>query len=321
MSQALPPLPALRAFEAAARHANFARAAAELNVTPGALSHQIRGLEALLGLPLFERQARGVALTPAGRTLQPGLLAGFAQIRDAVAALRARSPGGVLVVSTPPGFTSKWLAPRLHRFALAHPDIELRVASSSAYANFVSDGVDAAVRSVPASQPVDAGLHAEKLVDDELVAVCAPQWLAGARRRTAPDLRRVPLIHDEQLAGHAEVPTWGHWFSAAGLAPPPLDKGLRFSSADHATEAAVQGAGLLLAHAVMAHDELRNGRLVMPAAVVLPVPRSYCFVCPKAQLARPAVRRFRDWLRAEFAAMADIASLGPAPALRRRPPR
>ena len=146
MSRALPPLNALKAFEAAARHANFARAARELSVTPGALSHQIRGLERLLGVALFERQARGVTLTPQGRTLYPGLLHAFALIRDSVNALRASASSSVLVVSTPPGFTSKWLAPRLYRFAQAHPDIELRVASSAAYANFANDGVDVAVR-------------------------------------------------------------------------------------------------------------------------------------------------------------------------------
>src|SRR5512146_2048911 len=126
MPKGLPPLTALRAFEAAARHANLARAALELNVTPGALSHQVRALEALLGATLFERQARGVALTPQGRLLYPGLAAGFGLIGDAVQALRASARSGVLVVSTPPGFTSKWLAPRLYRFAEAHPEVELR---------------------------------------------------------------------------------------------------------------------------------------------------------------------------------------------------
>src|SRR5688572_13209051 len=197
VSQALPPLNALRAFEAAARHANFARAALELNVTPGALSHQVRGLERLLGVVLFERQARGVRLTAAGRTLYPGLVSAFALIRDAVGALRTGMHSHVLVVSTPPGFTSKWLAPRLYRFAQSHPDIELRIASSAAYANLQADGVDVAVRSVPADRPPEAALEYEKLVDDQLVVVCSPQLLSGIGRSRRPDLRRAALIHDD----------------------------------------------------------------------------------------------------------------------------
>lgn len=304
MLKPLPPLNALRAFEAAARHGNFARAALELNVTPGALSHQIRGLEGLLGVALFERQARGVALTLPGRTLYPGLLSAFALIRDSVNALGASASSGVLVVSTPPGFTSKWLAPRLHRFAEAHPEVELRIASSAAYANFANDGVDVAVRSVPSDQGIDAALEHEKLIDDELVAVCSPKLIAKIGRSSGRrDLRKTPLIHDDQLAGRPEVPTWVDWFRAAGLPPADLQRGLRFSSADHAIEAAIQGAGLLLTHAILAHDELLSGRLVMPFDVVVPAGRTYWLVRPKARQPRPGVDAFRAWLRSEMTAM------------------
>ncbi|HKX40587.1 MAG TPA: LysR substrate-binding domain-containing protein, partial [Burkholderiaceae bacterium] len=309
-SQAPPPLNALRAFEAAARHSNFARAALELNVTTGALSHQIRGLEALLGVQLFERLARGVALTPPGRVLYPGLASGFGQIREAVAALRASASSNVLVVSTPPGFTSKWLAPRLYRFAHEHPEVELRVASSAAYANFANDGVDVAVRSIPQGGRANATLASEKLTDDWMIAVCSPALLAkvsGPQGRAASreSLRRImatlPLIHDDQLAGRPEVPTWADWFRTAGLAAPDLRRGLRFSSADHAIEAAVQGAGLLLTHALLAHDELASGRLAMPLSVVLPGGRTYYLVRPKAP-PRPALEAFRVWLKREMAA-------------------
>lgn len=312
MSQAFPPLNSLRAFEAAARHANFARAARELNVTPGALSHQVRGLETQLGVVLFERQARGVALTPQGRALYPGLLSGFALIRDAVNALRTHAHSGVLVVSTPPGFTSKWLAPRLFRFAQAHPDVELRIASSAAYANFSSDGVDMAVRSIPHGQPEDRMLDCEKLADDELVVVCSPAVLAKvARPGGGCDLRKAPLIHDDQLAGRPEVPTWADWFRAAAVAPVDLRRGLRFSSAEHAIEAAVQGAGLLLTHAILAHDELAIGRLVAPfGAMTLPGGRAYFLVSPKARQARPGVDAFRAWMRSEMAAMPTAPAAG-----------
>src|SRR3974390_880130 len=149
MHKAPPPLNALRAFEAAARHLSLTRAAQELNVTPGALSHQIRGLETYLGLTLFERGVRSIALTAAGRQLFPGLQAGFVHMRDALASLNQMNGARVLVISTPPGFTSKWLAPRLYRFSNAHPDIDVRVSSSIKHANFSTDGVDAAVRTPP----------------------------------------------------------------------------------------------------------------------------------------------------------------------------
>ncbi|WP_280152220.1 transcriptional regulator GcvA [Piscinibacter sp. XHJ-5] len=302
MSRALPPLNALRAFEAAARHRNFARAAHELHVTPGALSHQIRGLERLLGVALFERRARGVLLTSAGRTLHPGLLSAFALIRESVEALRASASSGVLVVSTPPGFTSKWLAPRLHRFAQAHPEVELRIASSAAYANFAADGIDAAVRNVPEETGIAPALDSEKLIDDRLVVVGSPELVArmGRSRR---DVRQTPLIHDDQLAGRPEVPTWSDWFRVAGVPPVDVRRGLRFSSAEHAIGAAIQGAGLLLTHTLLAHDELASGRLVAPLDVVVPTGRAYFLVHPKARRPRPALEAFRHWLRTEMAAM------------------
>lgn len=304
MSHALPPLNSLRAFEAAARHRNFARAALELNVTPGALSHQIRGLERLLGVALFKRLARGVTLTPQGQMLYPGLLSAFALIRDSVNALRAAANNGVVVVSTPPGFTSKWLAPRLYRFAEEHPDIELRIASTAAYADFVNDSVDVAVRNVPNDPGAEAALACEKLIDDELVAVCSPKLIAKiVRSNGRRDLREIPLIHDDQLAGRPEVPTWVDWFRTAGLPPADVRRGLRFSSAEHAIEAAVQGAGLLLTHAILAHDDLATGRLVMPFEVVMPAGRAYFLVRLKVGRPRPGVDAFRAWLQREMAAM------------------
>jgi len=300
MSQALPPLSALRAFEAAARHGNFARAAQELHVTPGALSHQIRALEALFGVALFERQARGVALTPSGRALSPGLASAFALIRDAVQSVRERAGSRVVVVSTPPAFTSKWLVPRLHRFAQAHPEVELRIASSATYANFTVDGVDVAVRNVPVAQAREAALSYEHLIDDELVAVCSPALLAGAR---APDLKQVGLIHDDQLSGRPEVPTWADWFRVSGAPEADVQRGLRFSSAEHAIEAAVQGGGVLLGHTLLLHDDVVSGRLVLPWPVALSTGRAYYLVQPTLKRARPAVQAFGAWLHAEVAAM------------------
>ena len=313
------PLNALRAFEAAARHANIARAAEELSVTPGALSHQIRALESRLGVALFERQARGVALTAEGRVLMPGLTAGFAQLRGAVDALQASRPGHRLVIATPPAFTSKWLVPRLHRFTQQHAEVELRIAASAAYADLAAEDVDLAVRNLDKNHAGDAGLLHELLIDDELVAVASPA-LAARAGRGGRQLAALPLIHDDQLAGRAGVPGWADWSRAAGL--PPLGegrRGLRFSSAEHAIEAALQGAGLLLAHAVLVHDDLAAGRLVAPLGLRLPTGRAYFLVQPRRRRASEVAIAWRDWLRAEVAAMgtADAPRPGTRPAARR----
>ena len=175
----------LRAFEAAARHLNFARAAAELHVTPGALSHQIRALEAQLGEALFVRQARGVALSAAGLRLQPGLQAGFALIREACSGWRRRQrDAGVLVLSAPPGFTRQWLAPRLQHFVQAHPDLELRIAASAAYVTpaGLGCGSGAAAMRHWTRPSAKSDLRWTPLAQDELLAVCEPRAGATAGR-------------------------------------------------------------------------------------------------------------------------------------------
>jgi LysR family glycine cleavage system transcriptional activator len=310
-----PPLPlnALRAFEAAARHANIARAAEELSVTPGALSHQIRALESRLGVPLFERQARGVALTAEGRLLMPGLTAGFAQLRGAVDTLHAAVPRNRLVIATPPAFTSKWLVPRLHRFTQVHAEVELRIAASAAYADLAAEDVDLAVRNLALDRPGDSGLLHERLVDDVLIVVGSPA-LAARAGRGGKALAALPLIHDDQLAGRPGVPTWADWCQAAGW-PPVHDgrRGLRFSSAEHAIEAALQGAGLLLAHALLVHDDLAAGRLVAPLDLRLPTGRAYFLVQPRRRRESPVAVAWRDWLREEMATMGAAATPEPEP--------
>jgi LysR family glycine cleavage system transcriptional activator len=304
MHMAMPPLSALRAFEAAARHLSLTRAAQELHVTPGALSHQIRGLEELIGVKLFERRVRAIALTPAGRALYPGLQTGFLHIRDAVAALAQAGDSRVLVISTPPGFTAKWLAPRLYRFSRAAPNIDVRVSSSLANANFRSDGVDLAVRNMAADAGSDAELALEKLMDLAFVPVCSPALIAAHGPFAQPAaLARVPLIHDDTLANRAEVPTWADWFRAADVEGAEVSRGLRFNSADHALDAAAEGAGVLLAHDVLAYDDLRSGRLAIAYDLVLPSHRAYHVVCPRGRAAHPHVRAFRAWIKEEAAAL------------------
>jgi LysR family glycine cleavage system transcriptional activator len=300
----MPPLNALRAFEAAARHLSLTKASHELNVTAGALSHQIRGLEEMLGMKLFERRVRSIALTSAGKLLYPGLQTGFMQIRDAVAGLDRGGNERVLVVSTPPGFTAKWLAPRLYRFAQAYPDIDARISSSFGLANFTTDGIDLAVRNLPAEPAPDPDLAYEKLLDISVVPVCSPRLLAAhGQARTAEALARLPLVHDDTLINRVEVPTWADWFRKAGLADADVSRGLRFNSADHALDAAGEGAGVLLAHQVLAYDELRTGRLVIPVDLTLETGRAYHVVWAKRRRQTVRVDAFRAWIRQEVAAL------------------
>ena len=310
MNNTMPPLNALKAFEAAARHLSFTHAAVEMNVTTSALSHQIRGLEAFFGVRLFERHTRSIALTPQGKLLYPGVQAGFGLLKDAVAGLRMTGTDRVLVISTSPGLTSKWLASRLHRFADAHTDIEIRVSSSIANANFFTDGVDAAIRNQRVSQTEDALLSSEKLIGVMLAPVCSPKLLARFGLLDAPGiLQQVPLIHDDSLTGYPEVPTWYDWLKAARMDGGDLRRGLRFSGADHSLDAALEGAGLLLAHTILAYDDLRSGRLVMPFKVVLPSPRAYHFVCPTSKEKHRNVSAFRDWLQEEISRL-DLELMG-----------
>ena len=304
MHMPMPPLNALRAFEAAARHLSLTRAAQELHVTAGALSHQIRGLEELLGVKLFERRVRAIALTAAGKMLYPGLQTGFARIREAVDGLDRTGNERVLMISAPPGFTAKWLVPRLYRFTSANPEIDVRSSSSIAYADFTSDGVDVAVRNLPNDAKADPALVTEKLVELSVVPVCSPRLVAAHGPFGGPEaLRRAPLIHDDTLAHLPGYPTWSTWFRAAGLDGVDVSRGLRFNTTDHALDAAGEGGGVLLAYDLPAYDDLRTGRLVIPVRLALSTGRAYHVVCLKSRSERPHVQAFRNWMKQELAAL------------------
>ncbi|MDI3469550.1 MAG: Transcriptional regulator, LysR family [Pseudolabrys sp.] len=304
MARPMPPLSALRAFEAAARHLSMSAAARELNVTAGALSHQIRGLEEMLGVRLFERRVRAIALTAAGKQLYPGLQTGFAQIRDAVAGLAVAGQPNVLVVSTSPGMTSKWLAPRLYKFGAAHPDIDVRISSSLTNANFETDGIDLAVRNMSVTAPPDRMLEVERLADITFIPVCSPRLIdKHGPVKTAHDLARLPLIHDETLKSRAAQADWKDWFTAAGVTDADLRRGLRFNSADHALDAAGESAGVLLAHSLLAYDDLRTGRLVIPVKLSIAPGRAFHLVSARGRKPSPAAEAFKSWIKDEVAAL------------------
>jgi len=298
----MPPLNALKAFEATARHLSFTKAAAELHVTPAALSHQIRGLEDLLGLKLFFRRARAIELTDAARLIYPGIQTGFESLRAAVERLEPSRQDRVLVVSATPGLTAKWLAPRLYRFLGRHPDIDTRISASSAYVNFAADGVDVGIRLSSGNHPE---LYVEKLSDEWLLPLCSPRLLDGGHPLRSPkDLVHFTLI---QVDLPGVVPTWSDWFQMAGIDGIDSTRGLRLNVADHALDAASEGAGVVLAYKVVASRDIGLGRLIVPFGPEIALPgRSYFFVCQKGHEKRAPVKAFRDWA---FAEIADTAAI------------
>jgi LysR family transcriptional regulator, glycine cleavage system transcriptional activator len=221
-----------------------------------------------------------------------------------VEGLKQSGTARVLVVSTPPGLTAKWLAPRLYRFANAHPEIDTRISSSLDNANFTTDGVHVAIRHMAEHPAPDPALDIEKLVTMSLVPVCSPSFLKRhGLLNTAEHLARVPLIHDETFVPRARVPTWTDWFHAAGVDHADVSHGLTFNTADHALDAASEGAGVLLAQNILAYDHLWSGRLVIPVRLALPSGRAYHLVRPKRGGERPQVEAFGRWLKEEFAAI------------------
>jgi LysR family glycine cleavage system transcriptional activator len=306
----LPPLNALRAFEATARNASFSKAAEELHVTPAALSHQIRGLEDLLGLKLFHRRARTIEMTDAARLIYPGIRTGFENLRAAVEQLDRARQDRILVVSASPGMTAKWLVPRIYRFLALHPDIDARISSGSSYANFTTDGVDVGIRLSSGAHPE---LYVEKLSDEWMLPLCSPRLLEGDSPLRSPhDLPRFPLI---QIDLPGLVPTWDDWLRAAGIEGIDTTRGLRLNVADHALDVASEGTGVVLGYKLVASHDIALGRLVSPFGPELSLPgRSYHFVCARGQERRPAIKAFRDWLFAEIAE--TLAKLPPSPTRR-----
>jgi LysR family glycine cleavage system transcriptional activator len=288
----LPPLTALRAFEAAGRHLNFTRAAEELHVTQAAVSHQIKLLEEHLGQALFRRAGRNLALTPAGRALLPALGEAFGQIAAAVEGLGAAEQAGALSVTLRPYFAMKWLAPRLGRFWRAFPGIALSLHHSIEAVDFAREEVDLAVLWGRGDWP---GVAAEALQAGELAPVCSPALLAGPRPLEGPaDLARHNLLHEESRD------LWTRWLAAAGLPDLAAAHETIVDDTNVRLEAAVDGQGVALGWIPLLAEELASGRLVRPFEMALEG-YAYYVVTPPGGLARPKVRAFRDWLFEEAA--------------------
>jgi len=311
MARSLPSLNALKAFEAAARHESFTRAAGELSVTQGAVSHQVKALEAELGIRLFLRERQGLALTEAGRTYLEVVRDAFARIADGTQKLLRRQRSGVLSLTTSPNFAAKWLMPRLARFTEAHPDIDLRISATIHHVDFAREDFDVAIRHGSGGWP---GLHATRLCAEKLVVVCSGKLLAGRKAIRAPaDLARHTLLHvDDRRA-------WAEWFEAAGLAAADVERGPIVNQASIAIDAAVDGQGVALARTALVASDLIAGRLRQPFELALRAPYAYWIVCPETNANAPKIAMFRDWASKEVSA--DEAALLRLPRAARAPPR
>ncbi len=295
MRRSMPPLNALKAFEAAARHLSISLAAQELSVTPAAISHQVRQLEDYIGLPVFERNGRGLALTDAGNAGLRDLRNGFASLEAAMDAIESLGETGVLNVSVAPSFASKWLLPRLSSFEAEHPEIDVHVSASMKLTDFADDGIDIAIR-------YGAGgyqdLVFEKLLTESLIPVCSPDFLRKLQPlKSVSDLAGVALLHDDSPDNDPSCPNWDMWLRAAGVTNVDASRGPRYNQASLVIEAAILGRGVALTKSALAAGDIEAGRLVRPFATVLPIDFAYYFVAPKAKLNLPKVSFFREWLR------------------------
>jgi LysR family transcriptional regulator, glycine cleavage system transcriptional activator len=291
MTGRLPSLNGLRAFEVAARHLSFTNAAAELNVTQTAISHQIRRLEQELGVRLFVRQNRALTLTTEARDYLPGVRAAFNDLRLATDRLLRKDNDHVLTVSTLASLAAKWLLPRLSRFQEEHPGIDVRITTSTSLVDFKSGDVDAAIRYGRGQWP---GLRADWLMADQLFPVCSPALVTGAKPLRCPeDLADQTLLHSS--GGYDD--DWRLWLTAAGL-PPDMSRqpGLTFDLIFMTVQAAIDGIGVAMGRTSYVEADIAKGRLVVPFKIALPADAGFYLVSPEARAESPKLSAFRQWL-------------------------
>lgn len=297
MARRLPPLAALRPFEAAARLESFTKAADELHLTHGAVSHQVRALEAHLGTPLFARHGKRVSLTAAGRTFADTVRAALGEIARGAEALRVRRDDR-LSVSVLPSFASRWLMPRLIRFMDAHPGIEVNVAATTALANFAADEIDIAIRFGGGPWPPFA---CEKFLEDEYFPVASPRFNKGKLPKAPRDLLTAGIIREDR-------DYWCDWFEAAGV---PVDqaraaRGPIFNDSTYALQAAARGEGIALARRSIVGEDLERGALERLFDIAVPSRERYWFVSPKETVDSPKVKAFRAWVKKELKLTAGV---------------
>ncbi|WP_298439922.1 transcriptional regulator GcvA [uncultured Ferrimonas sp.] len=293
MSRRLPPLNALKAFEAAARNLSFTRAAEELFVTQAAVSHQIKALEEHLGLKLFRRRNRSLLLTEEGQSYFLDTKDVFTQLADATERLLARTATGSLTVSMTPSFAIQSLVPKLARFAELHPEIDVRIKAVDQDEESLTEDVDVAIYFGRGHWP---GLRADKLRAECLVPLCSPRMLQGSKPlRTVEDLAKHTLLHD--MTRH----NWKAWAKQHGQGLVNVNTGPIFSHSSLVLQAAIHGQGIALGSSVLARPEVEAGRLLCPFDVVLQSKSAYYLVCHESQEDLGKIQAFRDWLLQTFA--------------------
>ena len=290
----LPPLGTLHAFEAAARLSSFKGAAQELHVTPGAISQQIRQLEARLGVTLFVRRARAIELTEAGKALFAPTQHAFELLSRSVALVREHQGAKILTVSVLPSFAALWLVPRLGAFRTRCPDIEVRISATPKLADLQRDDVDVAIRCGLGNYP---DLHTEHMLTETLFPVCSPALLRGPIPLKEPaDLALHTLLHDELRQ------EWALWLQAAGIKHVAATRGPSFSLWELALQAAVAGQGVALGRSSLVRSYLETGQLVRPLQISSPAEFGYYVVCLPERAHEPRIAAFRAWLHDEVAA-------------------
>jgi LysR family transcriptional regulator, glycine cleavage system transcriptional activator len=297
MSTHLPPLNALRAFVAAAHHLSFTRAAKELNVTPAAVSHQVKALEEFIGAPLFTRLTRALRLTDRGQAALPKLSEGFDLLADGAKLMAHEQDENVLIVTATPSFGGQWLVPRLIDFQDAYPDIKIRIDASVAIVDLRRDGIDVAIRWGSGEYP---GHAADRLFEDEVFPVCSPKLMTGLHPlKTPQDLVHHTLLHSGGIISDVSYAEWPMWLELAGADQVDWRKGPEFSLENMAVQAAVEGHGVALVNTSLVRDELASGRLIQPFEEVIPTDFAYYLVVPNEYRDRLAISAFRTWLLQE----------------------
>ena len=293
----LPPLNAIRAFEAAARHESFMGAAEELNVTSSAVSQQVKLLEDWLQLSLFLRRPRGLELSEEGRKYLPGLTDALDAIAEQTRQVMDRGDDGNLTVTVMPSFAALWLVPRLQRFNQMHPDIRVRVVSTPDVVDLAKDDVDVAIRFGTGNYP---GFFVEKLMDEEVYPVCSPMLLEkGPPIEKVADLNQHVLLQDSGSSFPFSRLCWPEWLAHFGIENVDLSHAPLFNDTHLTTMAAISGGGVMLGRSVLTADALESGILVRPLDVDLPANVAYYFVCPRDRTDYPKIQFFLDWLREE----------------------
>jgi len=299
----LPPLKSLQAFESAARQLSFTLAAQELNVTPGAISQQIRLLEEFLETRLFQRLNRTIVLTEAGLLLLPETRKGFEHLRDAVSQVQKRADGGPLTITSAPSFVSKWLIPRLVHFKSLHPDIDVRIDTSDRLVDFSREDIDVGIRFGDGVYPE---LETVFLFAFDLIPVCSPDLLRdGKKLEVVSDLQKFTLLHSNYDEVDPGWPDWAMWLKVVGADEIDSTHGIFFNQSDQLFQATVDGQGVALLANVLADPEIAAGRLVQPFSTRLPVKFNYHLVTSSHKAGLFKVVAFREWILGESAYLRD----------------